>query len=112
LQSEALGSASLSVFVRSARHRISRMNVNEINAYLQQAREIIGDRSPSEIAYDDSVVAHLSRGMDIKRAIRATNREHPKEALEPGPEHWPDLAARYEYIMEHKAILKTLGMTE
>ena len=47
-----------------------RMNVNEINAYLQQAREIIGDRSQSEIVYDDSVVAHLSQGKDIKRAIR------------------------------------------
>ena len=88
------------------------MNVNEINAYLQQAREIIGDRSQSEIAFDDSVVAHLSQGKDIKRAIRAANQEHPEEALKPGPEHWPDLAARYEYILEQKAILRTLGMKE
>jgi hypothetical protein len=88
------------------------MNVNDINAYLQRAREIIGDRSPSEIAYDDSIVAHLGRGMDIKRAIRAANREYPEEALQPGPEHWPDLAARYDYILQHKAILKTLGMKE
>jgi hypothetical protein len=86
--------------------------LNEINAYLQRAREIIGDRTHSEIAYDDSVVAHLSRGMDIKQAIRAANREHPEEALEPGSEHWADLAARYEYILEHKAILKSLGMQE
>jgi hypothetical protein len=48
------------------------MNVNEINAYLQQAQEIIGERSPSEIDYDNLVVAHL-RGMDIKRAIRAAS---------------------------------------
>jgi len=85
------------------------MNVNEVNAYLQRAREIIGERSPAEIAYDDSVVAQLSQAKDIKRAIRAANREHPEEALKPGPEDWPDLAARYEYLMEHKAILKTLG---
>jgi hypothetical protein len=77
-----------------------RMNVNDINGYLQQAREIIGDRSESEIAYDDSVVAHLGRGMDIKRAIRAANQEHPEEALTPGPEHWADLAARYDYISQ------------
>jgi hypothetical protein len=69
------------------------MNVNEINAYLQQARAIIGERSQSEIAYDDSVVAHLTRGMNIQRAIRAANLEHPEEALEPGPEHWANLAA-------------------
>ena len=69
------------------------MNANDINTYLQDAREIIGDRSQSEIAYDDSVVAHLSHGMDIKRAIRAANQEHPEEALQPGPEHWADSAA-------------------
>jgi hypothetical protein len=32
--------------------------------------------------------------------------------LRPGADHWPDLAARYEYIVEHKAILKRLGMRE
>jgi hypothetical protein len=88
------------------------MNVNEINAYLQRAREIIGDRSQAEIDYDNSVVAHLSTGMDIKRAIRAANQEYPAEALKPGAEHWSDLAARYEYIREHKAILKRLGINE
>jgi hypothetical protein len=88
------------------------MNVNDINAYLERAKEIIGERSPSEIAYDDSVVTHLSKGLDIKRAIRAANQEHPDEALQPGPEHWDDLASRYEYILEHKAMLKKLGMKE
>ena len=88
------------------------MNVNEINAYLQRAREIIGDRSQAEVDYDNSVVANLNRGMDIKQAIRAANQEHPEEALKPGADHWPDLAARYQYIREHKAILKTLGMRE
>ena len=50
--------------------------------------------------------------MDIKRAIRAANQEHPEEALEPRPEHWEDVAARYEYLLEHQAVLKTLGMKE
>jgi hypothetical protein len=88
------------------------MNVNEINEYLEQAQEIIGERSPGEIAYDDSIVAHLSKGLDIKQAICAANKEHPDEALQPGPEHWDDLAIRYEYILEHKAILKKLGIKE
>ena len=88
------------------------MNVTEINAYLQRAREIIGERSPSEIAYDDSVVAHISNGADIKGAIRTANQEHPTEALKPGPEDWEDLASRYEYIAEHKILLKKLGMRE
>ena len=61
---------------------------------------------------DNSVVANLDRGMDIKQAIRAANQEHPEEALKPGADHWPGLAARYQYIREHKAILKTLGMRD
>ena len=88
------------------------MNVNEINAYLQRAREIIGDRSQAEIDYDNSVIAHLSTGMDIKSAIRAVNQEYPEEALKPGADQWSDLAARYNYIREHKEILKRLGMNE
>jgi hypothetical protein len=88
------------------------MNVNEINAYLQRAREIIGDRSPAEVAYDDSVASFLSTGMDIRRAIQAANRKHPQEALAPGSDQWDDVRSRYEYIAEHKAILKRLGVKE
>ena len=47
------------------------MNANQINAYLKRAREIIGDRSQAEIDYDNAVVAHLSRGMDIRAPSQA-----------------------------------------
>lgn len=88
------------------------MNVNEINAYLQQAREIIGERTQAETDYDNSVVAHLCKGMNIKQAIRAANKQYPEEALKPLQHQWSDVAARYEYIKEHKAILQQLGMKE
>jgi hypothetical protein len=88
------------------------MNANQINAYLERAREIIGDLSQGEIEYDNAVVAHLSAGMDIKSAIAAANQKYPQEALRPDPNDWVDLAARYEYIVEHKAILKRLGLRE
>ncbi len=88
------------------------MDANQINAYLARASEIIGDRSKAEAAYDDAVVDHLGGGMDIKQAIRAANREYPNEALRPGTGDWTDVAARYEYLMQHKAILKRLGIQE
>ena len=88
------------------------MNINEINAYLERARDIIGERSQAEVEYDNSVVANLSRGLDIKRAIQTANQEHPAEALKPRPNQWPDIAARYDYIKEHKAIMAKLGMKE
>ena len=35
------------------------MNINEINAYLSRAQEIIGERTQAEIEYDNCVVAQL-----------------------------------------------------
>lgn len=83
-----------------------------MNAYLKRAQEIIGDRTQGEIDYDDAIVANLNRGMDIKNALRSANEQYPDEALEPKNYHWDDLAARYEYIAEHKKILKKLGLKE
>ena len=54
-----IGPAYLSRVVRSE-GAVFRMNVDDINAYLQRAQEIIGDRTPAEIQFDNSVVAHLS----------------------------------------------------
>jgi hypothetical protein len=88
------------------------MDVNFINAYLARAREIIGDRSLAEIEYDNAVVAHLGTGMDIRRAIRAANLQFSEETLKPNSDHWTDLAERYDYLKEHKAILNRLGMKE
>ena len=86
------------------------MDANQINHYLARAREIIGDRSQAEIEYDNAVIANLSTGMDIKSAIGAANLQYPEESLKPNADHWADLAARYDYLREHKAILKRLGM--
>jgi hypothetical protein len=88
------------------------MNANQFKAYLERAREIIGDRSQAEMDYDNAVVAHLSSGMDIQSAIAAANRKYPDEALRPGADQWADLEARYYYIRDHKRILKSLGISE
>ena len=80
--------------------------------YLQRAREIIGERSQAETEYDNAVVEHLTRGMDIKGAIRAANHKYPQETLKPNASDWADLAARYDYIKEHKVILKRLGIQD
>ncbi len=47
--------------------------MNEITLYLKRAREIIGERTPAEIIYDNTVVTCLAKGMDIRRAIDAAN---------------------------------------
>jgi hypothetical protein len=88
------------------------MDAPLINDYLARARAILGDRSDTEIEYDNTVVGFLAKGMDLKRAVDAANREHPDEALKPDPSHWEDLAARYEYIRKHQLMLQKLGIKE
>ena len=88
------------------------MNTPLTNDYLARARTILGDRTDTEIESDNTVVAFMAKGMDIKSAVDAANREHPDEALKPDPAHWEDLAARYDYISKHKLILKKLGIKE
>ena len=50
--------------------------------------------------------------MSIKSAVDAANREHLDEVLKPNPTHWEDLAARHDYIIKHKLILKKVGIKE
>jgi hypothetical protein len=50
--------------------------------------------------------------MDIKSAIDAVNREHPDGAFKPKPNQWEDLAARYDYILQHNEFLKKSGIKE
>ena len=88
--SDALGRQRRSVLTFAQESRQNRMDVNQINAYLERAREITGDRSRAEIDYDNAVVANLRAGMDIKRSIAAANQKYPTEALRPGPEDWAD----------------------
>ena len=88
------------------------MDAHLTNDCLARAREIIGDRTDTEIEYDNTVVAFMAKGMDIRSAVGAANRDHPDEALKPDPAHWDDLAARYDYISKHKLILQKLGIKE
>jgi hypothetical protein len=88
------------------------MNAHLTKHYLARAREILGDRTDTEIAYDNTVVAFMAKGMDIKSAVDAANREHPEEALKPDPAHWEDLAARYDYLSQHQLMLQKMGIKE
>jgi hypothetical protein len=88
------------------------MNPERINDYLRRSREILGERSAAEIAYDSTVADGLDDGLTIQEAISAANLRHPSEALKPRKSQWADVQARYEYIAEHKRILKKLGMHE
>jgi hypothetical protein len=52
-----------------------------LKAYLDHAAEIIGHRSPSEIAHDDVVVEALRQGHSIKEALASPERSSPMKRL-------------------------------
>ena len=83
-----------------------------IQAYLQQAQAIIGERSPEEKAYDDEVLAGLKRGLPIMEAIKAASQRFPSEALQVGDAELPDVKSHYDYLAQHQEILRRLGMPE
>jgi hypothetical protein len=79
---------------------------------LKSAKEIIGERTAGEKAYDDEVIAGLDRGLPIRAALRAANEKFPDEALQVDSTSIPDVKAHYDYLAEHKRILRRLGMNE
>ena len=79
-----------------------------IKAYLDRAAEIIGDRTPSEIADDDTVVEALNQGRTIKEALAIARDKHPGEAIKWDNGNIGDIAAHYDYLKEHTRIMRML----
>ena len=77
-----------------------------IKAYLYGAAEIIGDRTPGEIAHDDAVVEALNGGWSIREALAIAGEKHPGEAIKWDNNNIADIAAHYEYLKEHIRILR------
>ena len=76
--------------------------------YLARAQQIIGERSPSEIKYDDEVIKGLKRGKSIRKAIKGAGKKYPDEALKLDESNVEDVTAHYEYLREHQEILRKL----
>ena len=79
-----------------------------INQYLQRSQEIIGDRTREEVRYDKEVLRWLRKGKNIQKAIERANKKYPKEALEVNDRTINDVAAHYEYLLEHENIMKKM----
>ena len=79
-----------------------------LNQYLQRSQEIIGDRTREEVRYDKEVLRWLRKKKKIQKAIERANKKYPKEALEIDDETINDVAAHYEYLLEHENIMKKM----
>jgi hypothetical protein len=76
--------------------------------YLRRAEEIIGERTPAEIAHDDEVVTGLEMGLPIEAALANAAQKHPSEALQWNADSIGDIAAHYDYVKEHARIMKMI----
>lgn len=79
--------------------------MNFLDQYLQRSQEVIGDRSPAEKRYDNEVLRWLHKRKNIKKAIEKANKKYPAEALEIDDTNSNDVAAHYDYIMQHQEIM-------
>ena len=80
-----------------------------IDQYLLRSQEIIGSRAESEERYDNEVIKWLKKGMTIRKAINRANVRYPDEALKLDETNVEDVAAHYEYLMQHIEILQKLS---
>ena len=76
----------------------------DFEQYLSRTNEIVGERTKEEEKYDKEVMRWLRKGKNIQKAIKKANQKYPKEALAVSTENIDDVAAHYDYLLQHEAI--------
>ena len=82
-----------------------------LEAYVESTAEfsaMLKERTPSEIAYDNEVVAGLRRGLSITKALELAGEKYPDEALQWDKNTLGEIKDHYEYLMNHEDILSKL----
>jgi hypothetical protein len=82
-----------------------------LDSYLKGTEEFSGmlrERTPGEVAYDNTVVAELRKGLSIKKALKLAGKTYPDEALQWDNETIQDIKAHYEYLRNHEDIIAKL----
>jgi len=82
--------------------------MNLVEDYIKRSKELIGDRTKSEIQYDNEVIRWLQKGKSIKKAITKANEKCPDEALDVSIDNLGDVAAHYEYLKNHEDIVNKM----
>jgi len=76
-----------------------------IEQYLMKASEIVGDRTPEEVAFDKIILSELRKGHPIRMALKTANKRYPNEALHYSKENIEDIASHYDYLLNHEDIM-------
>ena len=81
----------------------------DFEPYLSRTNEIAGKRTKEEEKYDKEVMRWLRKGKNIQKAIKKANQNYPKEALAVSAENIDDVAAHYDYLLQHEAIFRKIS---
>ena len=79
--------------------------MNIFDEFLAYSNEIIGDRTPDEIHYDNEVLKWFKIGKNIRDAIFQANLAFPEEALLITDSDLEDLAAHYDFLLQNHLML-------
>ena len=80
-----------------------------IEQYLERANDIIGERTKDEENYDNEVVKWLRKYGKIRKALNKANKKFPNEAMQHDESNIGEIAAHYDYLMQHMDIVKKIG---
>jgi hypothetical protein len=70
---------------------------------------IIGERTQSEIEYDNVVIESLNLGLPIESALKIAGEKYPNEAIRYDSNNVKDISEHYNYIKEHNEIIKIIN---
>ncbi len=74
------------------------------NQVSSEFEETLQDRTAAEVAFDDRVIAELNKGKSIKQALNAAAKALPDEALQWTEDNIDEIAAYYEFLVNHEEI--------
>ena len=74
------------------------------NQTSSEFQEILDERTPDEIAHDNVVIKELKKGRNIMKALKLAAKQYPKETLQYNDETIVDIAAHYDYLLNHEDI--------
>lgn len=84
-----------------------------MEAYLQSSSEfsqMLAERSPAEVAYDNEVLVGLRKGMPIREALAAAAVKCPDEALQVDDATIGEVNDHYQYLKNHEDIIARFGV--
>ncbi len=64
------------------------------------------ERSLLEIKYDKIIIDELSKGKDIKSALKVASKVYPSEALTIDDNNIAEISSYYEFLLNHEKIKK------